>query len=1110
MSLPTLRALLQDLDRTTHADRCRTVASLAAEHRSTPGLAALLGQVEQVSDYHARLVTIAAQVSGDTERLRRLAGHPTPAVARCARRALPMGALPHDDAVALYLSAPAMERRAVRRRLTAAGRTDVVDTLVVDGGLSDRERAGLLGAASDAVVRRHLEDLGSLVSNVEALARRHPAALLDRLAATSTDTPVPERDWWWGLLAGALPVLAQHDPDRLLEVLESRGDGLPWSLHRRLRLLIRHDPARVAALVLATPYEPGWALDRGVLGEARRFAERDCQAIARYLRAQGSHPRQQDTMVAAFLDELAPSLRAATFAAAYEGVSLAERELTSDLLEALPHAERHTQARRMLGLRDVHEAVEHSAYLSGFLPPDEADGRLAAVARSSVADERAAAHAARLRAAARARDPQAMTRALARLGELRNEQDPVRALAAQALITAPVEPVMRADLEPLERFTREVATARDTSPATLSALVTSWWRIALAAVASGHDDVAGRSLAMLLELHEPHGRLSVPSLTGLPRGRERIVVDALLPRLQAGKRRDEPHLLFGLCRALGERAWAHQDLQGMLEKALRVRSSAVVSAAATLWLDDRQARARRVDAALRVDESLATLPLVQHILCTSRQDLLDVLWRAKPLKGRLWGKRMRFVPLLRGPFGRWLPRQVDAYAAALRDLIATPDTPTWTRMQVVRTLGCLPTIGTAALDPFLASDHVALQEAALGALAHTDRPGDALPRLLAVCTGDRARVAMYAVGRCARHLPEAQVWPALLEVLDDPAAKVTARKEAIRLLGALRAPEAVDRVVAVGLADDTHRDVRLAAGRALLAHLDDPRAWQVLERVSGSGRDGALSVQQAQPRQIAARHRAAYGSVLAGQTGVPGLEAVAALHPWVPWLPDAGALLTGRVRDLSWPTWQGTLLHLRALLRHGRGWPDVHVAAAAMADAAESAEGQTDGDGRHRDLPQRQRLAAMVASVTEWSGPDLARQAPGMRGLREVLEARPDTLGMALHVASRTVDWAAAGDDLAALVAVAGDPLRSGDLREAVAEATAQHPGDPTPQTEAAVDRLLADGTVPAAAVALGVVAWAGDRTGWSRSWRARLATLRRHPSAVVASWARDVVTAPE
>ena len=45
-----------------------------------------------------------------------------------------------------------------------------------------------------------------------------------------------------------------------------------------------------------------------------------------------------------------------------------------------------------------------------------------------------------------------------------------------------------------------------------------------------------------------------------------------------------------------------------------------------------------------------------------------VLWRAKPLKGRLWGKRMRFVPLLRGPFGRWLPRQVDAYAAALRDL----------------------------------------------------------------------------------------------------------------------------------------------------------------------------------------------------------------------------------------------------------------------------------------------------------------------------------------------------------------------------------------------------------------------------------------------------------
>ena len=1120
MPTPALRVLLTDLDQQTHAGRCRTVAGLAVAHRDDPtadpaAFAGLLDGLEAQSHYHAGLVTLAARITGDAGRLHRLTRHPSRTVARAAAAALPLGNLALDEAVAIYLEAPAAQRRTVRRRLAAAGREDVVDTLIVDGGLADRERAALLPAASESVVRAQLEDLGGLLTGVARLAERHPGPVLD-LLATQNSEPVRERDWWWTKLGPALPVLARLAPDRLLAVLEACGDGLPSVMHRRLGTLIRHDPARVAALVLATPYGTGWELDRGLLRGARRFSEADQHRLARYLREVDSSWGIDEERVAAFLDALPPSRRATTFAAAYQGVSLAERELNSALLLALPHPVRHAQARRMLGLRGVADDAARRSWLSSHLPAAEAAERLAPVTRSSLADERAGAHGARLRAAGLDRDPVALSHALTRLTELRNEQDPVRAMAATTLAGIPAHTLVAADLTPLTDFTLEVVTARDTSPGTLQGLVTTWWGIALTALAAsrdelaGRDEVAGKALTMLLDLHEPRGSLTIPSLTRLPHGRERQVVDALLPRVQAGLRRDEPQLLFTLCRALGDRAGNHPDLQQLLEGALRTRNPDVLRTATDLWLADPRTRAGRVETALRLDESLATLSVVQDVLGRSRQDLLDVLWRPKPLKGRLWDKRLRFVPVLAGPFGRWLPRQVAGYAAALGDLLATPDTPTWTRAGVVRTLGRLPEIGWAALHTHLASPDVAVQEAALAALAHTDRPGEALPLLLGVRSGDRVRVALYAAGRCVRDLPEAQAWPLLLAVLDDPQAKVTARKEAVRLLGAMRAGEAVDRVVGLGLAEDTHRDVRLAAGRAVLSHLDDPRAWQVLERVAGSGPDGALAVLRAQPRQLAQRHRDAYGALVARHARVPGLEAVTARHAWVPWLPDAGTLLTGMVRDLSWPTWRGTLLEVRSLLREGLGWPEVTAAVQAMADAAEPPEGQTDDDGAPRDLPTRQRLAGLVDSVTGWPEPERRRHADRIRRLAALLATRPDCATPALQAAARAVDWAAPGADLPALVRTVDDPLRCAEQREAVTDALSQHPADPSPALAEATTTLVSDGSATAGSAALAIVSWAGERTGWSPPWRPLLTELRRHPVPAVAGWARDLTTSPE
>ncbi|MFD7818898.1 hypothetical protein ACFV6E_39220, partial [Streptomyces sp. NPDC059785] len=77
-----------------------------------------------------------------------------------------------------------------------------------------------------------------------------------------------------------------------------------------------------------------------------------------------------------------------------------------------------------------------------------------------------------------------------------------------------------------------------------------------------------------------------------------------------------------------------------------------------------------------------------------------------------------------------------------------------------------------------------LAEPVLAELAHTGRPADALPGLLAHAAGDRARTAVYAATRASRYAAPSVLAGQLREVLRAPDAKVTARKEAVRLAAA--------------------------------------------------------------------------------------------------------------------------------------------------------------------------------------------------------------------------------------------------------------------------------------------------------------------------------------
>jgi hypothetical protein len=190
------------------------------------------------------------------------------------------------------------------------------------------------------------------------------------------------------------------------------------------------------------------------------------------------------------------------------------------------------------------------------------------------------------------------------------------------------------------------------------------------------------------------------------------------------------------------------------------------------------------------------------------------------------------VPVILHDLYGWLPRQHRAYADALiRDSAAKPRV----RASALRALARIPQIGAERLEPFLASPEIDVVEAGLAGLAWTDRPDQHLVRLLGFADSDRARVAISAASRCARFTRPEVLGGALESVLTAPTAKITARKEAVRLLARHQPLQALERLVAISAQGNLHRDVRIAIGRSLRQFLDDPRAWTILAAQAAGG-----------------------------------------------------------------------------------------------------------------------------------------------------------------------------------------------------------------------------------------------------------------------------------
>ncbi|NIK60898.1 hypothetical protein [Kribbella shirazensis] len=1097
MRLPDL---LRSIDGLSHGQRMRLVADQA------PQLIGLLGELGRGTAFERLLGLQLAEITRETSYVVRMLRDHDPAVQARALAAVGRGVpVTDDDLRILYDDAPA----ALRSKLVALVRRQRREHLAVR--LIDEHRArwgdvaatGLLAATDQATVTRLLPELAYCVTpgGWRLLAKHHPDEVL--AFARQTLPAGADRDEWWQGVGHGVTAALNHAPDAVLALIKQAvpAHDLPIAVLDVIGPLTDRDPAGVLELLLARDRRRmvERALTPAFRRRLHRYSDNDLVALGRIV-----WPR-----LALLLDALAPSRRAVIFAAVTQYVDLGQARLGNDLLDVLPGAVRIAQARRMLTLPAIFEDGAQRREVTAHLPYDEAFGLLEKDVRDPDAAVRGSVYQVVIRSAGYSRQPDQVVRAVTwAAGRVRNDQDLVRHSAIQAVAGLPPTLLTDALIEPLDTLLTDALDARDTSWGTRRALT----QLAEHAVVHGAVHNEGGVLEWGLRAH---GRLSANVgllnlyglITGLPRGREVEVYDVLRPTIDAAAKRNEFGLALAVAAAFGRRAWALEPLQEVLEQAVWSNQENTVNEGCRYWLDAPATRQERVERIIARDVRMARWYPVWWVVTELRTDLLDPVFAAAD-QIRRFDRNGAEWEVSSQALRRWLPRQQARYAELLVGVARDERIPEWNRASAVKMLGQVPVVGRAALDEFLVSSDVLLQEAALAALAWTERPDQVIPLLLAHAGDDRARVAVYAAGRAARYV-RPSLLPGLLQpVLAGEAVKVTSRKEAVRLLGELRAPGA--SAVLTETWAGAHRDVRAAIARTVSQYLlYDPAAWAVLEQAVHDSAATAAALTARRAYDVPVAYRSRYADLLIAVTTRSEPEVVGpallALREWARHNPAAAGVCADFISRLLLRSrvWSDAITALVSIVATDPPAGLNELVEAVRLLVRLEADPSLPDALPDRDHPARQRLTGLVGRLcSQFSH----RSADARRHLTAVADelVGSDFLQLRLQLLALAQDDFGHLRDL-----VADDPLA------ALTAADLVHGRLVATEPDPAVLLPVADALVHSSDVASGLLAdaflrAAAPRSGWSPEWRRLLIALRNHPSPAVRRRALDLTTATE
>jgi hypothetical protein len=1110
MQVPDRATLLAQLDSLSYGARLARLATLAREGRGHAALTRLMDELLSGDAHEASLALELARAARDEAPLLRALTHPSTRVRTQAARLA--GRCIRDDG-SLERTLPDLSpdsRRRVLKSLTRARRGALAARLLpqVLARHGAREAVLLLSVLDDAALRRLLPELGHLVKSWRSLVWQRPDAVLDYLQARLSSAAERERAHLFERYREPLVVLTHRRSEAVLRLVRELAppNALPSAVIASMRRLTRRHPEHVFALLTRPAMREALqrgGLPHGTLVEADAFSPEQRRTLARLLADSPGH-------LTAFLQALAPSLRAELFTHAYAGQP--PRDLPEALLAVLPHALRDAEAARRLTFREVQEDRDALLATHALRTIEHAREPLQKAAFAAKAEERAQALALLVRSTGLSR--RGLTETLTHLARLRNEQDPVRLAALEALAQVPPSLFAAEHLPLLTQLVTFVVEARDTSYGTRAAVQSLAFRLMRTHAAEPDGPLFQFALGTLRRLAGQAGSLALPPLErDLPRGAEVRIVAALMPMIRAANARDSHALVLTLAQALGRRGWNVDLLQALLKPATQ-GAATVARGAIDLWLAPPRTRDGRVRELLDQDDSVVTIPRVLDHLHRRRQEWLDPYLEGRPLHGRFSPGKAGWVPPVREGFHRWLPRQQQRLARLLLSIAEDTQRSAWERMGVLHVLARLPVVTVDTLRPFLASPDVPTVEAALGALAWLDRLEPALPLLLEQLDGDRARVAMYAVPRVARLVSGETLSTALASLLGREKLKVTVHKEVLRLLGLFRSARSLP-LLREQWDKPLHRDVRIAVGHAARQLLDADEAWALLDAMAQSP-DAAVtaSLLDQRPADLPPEARPRYTALVLRVAQHPELtvrrQAFRVLPAWSPGSEEVVARAAAeRLLDLAGGAeWREATSALVETVRDGVAVEHLVAAASALLSApVPDAHRAT----QERDVPARQRLLELRGGLQGLPRPVRLRLRPHLHEVARLLASDASLWPESAALRLSMLEWKEAGAVAEALRGLAAETREEPLFASALAARVSAALGDPSAEWEPEVlleasDRVQDE--APLVAVAL--VGTAGERLHWRTDAASRLRALREHPRPAVRASAHALLTARE
>jgi hypothetical protein len=853
-------------------------------------------------------------------------------------------------------------------------------------------------------------------------------------------------------------------------------------------------PERVVDWLATRPsWLPRVGLGRGLVKRLRKLDDELLAPLCRKL------AQSQPVSLGEILSRLPFARRARLFAQATAELETAHVEWPLTLLAVLPRTLADREATRMLGLQRAAIDGSWRRQLLGYRAIAAARPLLEAESQSAQAEERGEALAAMVAASARAAT--GMGETLAYLRRIRNEQDPVRLAVLAALASVPGQRF--GDAAALDLVIAPIFDARDTSWATRQQAARVAQNLLIAHASKPKSPLFALGVSLLERLAGQHGTPDLPRLDrNLPRGAEQTIVDALLPWVRAAQSRQQDQHAFRLWSALGKRAWLVPELSSLIADIIWQGQRNIAGHAASLWVQDPSSRDVRVRELVRKDKSALYLPSVFAHCLRRRQTLLLERFAGTPPRGRFHDGKVVMVPPVEGGFHCWPSDLQRKYTDLIRSAEAEPKQFTVTRARLVAIRARVPVTTVADLTDALASSDVGVQEAALGALAWMDSPEPALPILLEQLESDRARVAMYAIPRLAGLLPRPRLVKALGELLARPL-KVTVHKEAVRLLGILATPPAIELLRDIWT-QVLHRDVRIAALHAARSTLWTPESWAILASAANDeSPDIARALLEVPIATVAEVYRPAYLRLMLRTADHPNPIVRTALFTaleqrwsWVD--PPAVVHVAARVVERLDPVdpW-GTAARIVA---SGASSQAAHTSIERVCEALVAAADRGLAPAGEQDRPAHRRLAALLDAMERERHPVSLRLLDGLAGQ---LLAKDDwwSAGVRLRLAATASEQI--GERVLELIARVPSPRSLVAIELAVRGVAGLAARDWAREQAEQVVGELVNGSVAARIVGLAMLEPFGRRWGWGTPWVGMLSRLRADTDLDVRTTAR-------